>query len=109
MFVGFLLEHMRRAGCRMDREQVHCITCNEAMLGGLQEDGQIVLCDNHLVGRPLISATLQHELVHAFDACRAHVDWTNCLHHACTEIRAAALSGAIRCSEFHALKKTFII
>ena len=31
--------------------------------------------------------------VHAFDDCRAKVDWSNCVHHACSEIRAANLSG----------------
>lgn len=35
-----------------------------------------------------------HELIHAYDHCRAKdLDWTNCEHHACTEIRAASLSG----------------
>ena len=37
--------------------------------------------------------TLAHELVHAYDDARANVDWFNLTHHACTEIRAANLSG----------------
>ena len=41
-----------------------------------------------------ISHALTHELVHAYDHCRAkNLDWTDCQHHACSEIRAAALSG----------------
>lgn len=40
--------------------------------------------------------TLTHELVHAYDHCRAFVDWSNCVHHACSEIRAAHLSGDCR-------------
>jgi mitochondrial inner membrane protease ATP23 len=36
---------------------------------------------------------LSHELVHAFDQCRAHIKWNNLVQHACTEIRASALSG----------------
>jgi hypothetical protein len=41
-----------------------------------------------------ISHALTHELVHAYDHCRArNLDWTNCQHHACSEIRAATLSG----------------
>jgi len=33
-------------------------------------------------------------LVHAFDHCRARdLDWSDCDHHACSEVRAAALSG----------------
>lgn len=35
-----------------------------------------------------------HESIHVYDHCRAVVDWDgNCAHHACTEVRAAALSG----------------
>ncbi|XP_057801134.1 mitochondrial inner membrane protease ATP23-like [Salvia miltiorrhiza] len=35
-----------------------------------------------------------HELVHAYDECRAaNLDWTNCAHHTCNEIRANHLSG----------------
>jgi hypothetical protein len=32
-----------------------------------------------------------HELIHAYDICRAKVDWNNCRHYACTEIRASSL------------------
>lgn len=37
--------------------------------------------------------TLTHELIHTLDYCRAELDWTNIHHLACTEIRAANLSG----------------
>mmetsp|Transcript_30368 Transcript_30368/g.116439 ORF Transcript_30368/g.116439 Transcript_30368/m.116439 type:complete len:101 (-) Transcript_30368:432-734(-) len=37
-----------------------------------------------------------HELIHAFDDCRAHIEWNNCEHLACSEVRAAALSGDCR-------------
>ena len=37
--------------------------------------------------------TLTHELVHTLDYCRAELDWNNIHHLACTEIRAASLSG----------------
>ena len=36
---------------------------------------------------------MTHELIRAYDQCRAKVDWSNCAHHACSEVRAAALSG----------------
>lgn len=53
--------------------------CPPPPLPGLQEE---------------INHALTHELVHAYDHCRAkNLDWTNCQHHACSEIRAAALSG----------------
>jgi len=34
-----------------------------------------------------------HELIHAYDACRVELQSHNCNHIACTEIRAANLSG----------------
>merc|ERR1712113_1357667 len=40
-----------------------------------------------------VKNTLTHELIHAYDDARAHVDWLNLTHHACTETRAANLSG----------------
>ena len=29
---------------------------------------------------------LTHELVHAYDDCRSHVDWDNLEHLACSEV-----------------------
>jgi inner membrane protease ATP23 len=37
-----------------------------------------------------------HELVHAFDDCRAKINWHNCDQIACAEIRASGLSGECR-------------
>ena len=31
--------------------------------------------------------TLTHELIHAYDYCRAHLDWNNLKHLACTEVK----------------------
>jgi mitochondrial inner membrane protease ATP23 len=39
-------------------------------------------------------------MIHAYDRCRAHVEWDNLHHHACTEVRASHLSG-----ECHALRE----
>jgi inner membrane protease ATP23 len=36
---------------------------------------------------------MMHELIHAFDFCRIDMNPQSCLHMACTEIRAANLSG----------------
>ncbi|KAB1269927.1 Mitochondrial inner membrane protease ATP23-like protein [Camelus dromedarius] len=54
----------------------------------------IVLCQNNIRNQAHMSRVVTHELVHAFDHCRAHVDWfTNVRHLACSEVRAANLSG----------------
>ena len=46
---------------------------------------------------------ISHELIHSFDFCRAHTDFTNTRHHACTEVRAANLSG--ECSWLREVKR----
>lgn len=40
-----------------------------------------------------VEKDLRHELVHAFDDARGEVDPYDCFHQACSEIRAARLSG----------------
>ena len=54
---------------------------------------QIVLCENNIYSQGHMNDTLTHELVHSYDHCRAHVDWDNLQHLACSEIRAANVSG----------------
>lgn len=55
---------------------------------------QVVVCSNHVTAQEEINHALTHELIHAYDHCRAaDLDWRNCEHHACSEVRAASLSG----------------
>ncbi|XP_034499929.1 mitochondrial inner membrane protease ATP23 homolog isoform X3 [Ailuropoda melanoleuca] len=57
-------------------------------------DGWIVLCQNNIRNQSHMNRVVTHELVHAFDHCRAHVNWfTDLRHLACSEVRAANLSG----------------
>lgn len=88
-----MFRHLKRGGCELSPSKVECKRCEGQLAGGFQDDGGILLCSNHLTTQAHTSNTLVHEAVHAFDACRAKVDWGNCVHHACSEIRAAALSG----------------
>ncbi|SNX87720.1 related to ATP23 - putative metalloprotease of the mitochondrial inner membrane [Melanopsichium pennsylvanicum] len=53
----------------------------------------ILLCSNRIFSKSHLEDTLSHEMVHWFDHCRFLVDWSNLRHHACSEIRAASLSG----------------
>lgn len=42
----------------------------------------------------LVVEVIFHDLIHAFDDCRAeNLNWTNCVHHVCSEIRVNRLSG----------------
>ena len=53
-----------------------------------------MVCHNNMQSATEFENALVHELVHAFDHCRGKdLDWENCRHHACSEVRAAQLSG----------------
>lgn len=79
----------------MDRTFFSCRQCPAGMLiGGYWNPSEgIVICENFPRSSDQIGRTMLHELIHAFDWCRVDFSPTNCLHHACTEIRAANLSG----------------
>lgn len=116
-----MFRHLRRGGCPIPAEgnnnsedangssgpTVQCRRCDGQLAGGYQDDGSILLCSNHLTTQSHTSDTLVHETIHAFDACRAKVDWTNCVHHACSEIRAATLSGDCSFAREFFLRRNF--
>lgn len=92
--VKTLIAAMERAGCPVNRSFFSCERCEQDCQGGYDRDRGVILCQQHMQNSAaLIESTMVHELVHAFDDCRAHVNWTDLKHHACTEIRAANLSG----------------
>jgi hypothetical protein len=71
---------------------------------------QVILCHNRLATYKEVELAVAHELVHAYDFCRAsNLDLTNCRHHACTEVcglrrgaRTACALGARRTAECRA-------
>lgn len=80
-------------GCPFGRENIMCMPCSGSIHGGYIPGIGVLICENHVDNQATLSRTLTHELIHAFDECRAKIDWSNCEHQACTEIRAATLSG----------------
>ena len=55
---------------------------------------EIFLCQQHLRNETHAHEAMVHELIHAIDLCRTKMDpLNNCMHMACTEIRAENLSG----------------
>lgn len=54
---------------------------------------QITICQDKIHSKSHVDDTITHELIHAFDNCRIQIDWNNPSHVACSEIRAATLSG----------------
>ncbi|KAJ8902691.1 hypothetical protein NDN08_006011 [Rhodosorus marinus] len=94
--VQFMFQSLARAGCTMPTERVWCEHCSPSLSGGYRPDGSVTLCSNNVFSQKHVAETMVHELIHAFDDCRAHIEWNNCEHLACSEVRAAALSGDCR-------------
>ncbi|XP_017720965.1 mitochondrial inner membrane protease ATP23 homolog isoform X2 [Rhinopithecus roxellana] len=87
---------MKHSGCAVNTDRhFSCEDCNGNVSGGFDAStSQIVLCQNNIHNQAHMNRVVTHELIHAFDHCRAHVDWfTNIRHLACSEVRAANLSG----------------
>lgn len=50
------------------------------------------MCQNNIHQQSHMNRVVTHELVHAFDHCRAHVDWFNNYRHlACSEVSPMVL------------------
>lgn len=91
--VVFMLEQIRKIGGDVPRERVKCDICTEPKYGGFHPDLGIQLCYNYIPDKWVLNDTLAHELVHEYDNTRFKVDWMDIRHHACSEVRAASLSG----------------
>lgn len=95
-YAKLLLDAMKNSGCTVFRDRhFSCEDCDGCVSGGFDSStSQIVLCQNNIHHQSHMNRVVTHELIHAFDHCRAHVDWFNNVKHlACSEIRAANLSG----------------
>ena len=104
-FVKTMLLAMQEAGCPIFHD-VHIVIgeCDPTsnVFGGFdQRNNRLILCQNkfRLISSDREKLTsmeslLSHELIHAYDYCRANVDfYNNPKHVMCSEIRAASLSG----------------
>ncbi|XP_029647733.1 mitochondrial inner membrane protease ATP23 homolog [Octopus sinensis] len=89
--VKLLLRALKRHGCPVNlRRHIACEPCVGYVNGGYDpQQNQVVVCQNTAKKRWLCCNVLAHEFIHAFDYCRAKVDFMNIHHLACTEIRAA--------------------
>ncbi|KAI8903775.1 mitochondrial inner membrane protease ATP23, partial [Gorgonomyces haynaldii] len=61
----------------------------------------IELCTNNIPNQTIYNETLKHELIHAYDYCNRQFDPQDPRMMACSEIRAAKLSGD--CSRWNEL------
>ncbi|CBN77940.1 conserved unknown protein [Ectocarpus siliculosus] len=102
--VKFMREKLEKLGCEMPTGMFACRPCEGMDISGgfipptKGADGkpsraEVVLCSDKGVNQTMMDHTMAHELIHAYDQCRVKLDRTNCLHVACTEIRASNTSG----------------
>ncbi|GAQ88292.1 Ku70-binding protein [Klebsormidium nitens] len=93
--IKFLREAMEKAGCPVGDRFFSAMNCMMNAGGGFMPEGEgIKICYNNVVYQDEVDTGLAHELIHAYDQCRvAKLDWENVHHQACSEIRAANLSG----------------
>ncbi|CAN6674376.1 mitochondrial inner membrane protease Atp23p [Trichomonascus vanleenenianus] len=94
--VRFMSEQIHKVGGNINEKTVVCGHCDEFKAGGFNPELGIMLCQNRVMNRLKFEDTLAHEMVHAYDHCKFNVDWSDLRHHACSEIRASALSGECR-------------
>ncbi|KAJ2748119.1 Mitochondrial inner membrane protease atp23, partial [Coemansia nantahalensis] len=91
--VRFMADHLKSSGVTVSGSEMPCMNCDEMRSGGFAPPNQIQLCYNKLFGKGHMETTMVHEMIHAYDHANFNLDWANLEHHACTEIRAASLSG----------------
>jgi inner membrane protease ATP23 len=81
------MEQMEKSGCRVGDNFVKAVVCTGPVAGGYTKGRGITVCSNYLTIQDEVNQVVIHELIHAYDECRAkNLDWTNCAHHACSEV-----------------------
>lgn len=75
--------------------------CPPNLAGGFspaesRQQSGVLICANRMGSKSHLEDTLAHEMIHWWDHCRFKVDWSDLRQHACSEVRAASLSGDCR-------------
>ncbi|KAF9136988.1 Mitochondrial inner membrane protease atp23 [Mortierella sp. GBA39] len=91
--VRFMMNNLVKSGCPLTKNMLECGPCDNTKSGGFSKDHGILLCQNGFFSKKHQEHTMIHEMIHMYDHCVFKLDWDNLRHHACSEVRAAALSG----------------
>lgn len=91
--VVFMVQQMRLINCNVTLDHFVCHPCEKKSSGGFSPEYGILLCQDGFFNKKHMEDTMVHELVHMYDHAKFNVDWNNLRHQACSEIRAANLSG----------------
>ncbi|PWN97263.1 hypothetical protein FA09DRAFT_284633, partial [Tilletiopsis washingtonensis] len=100
----FMTKHLALVSCpvdgasRTDGTGIMILPCAPGAAGGFgpnepREHSAILICGNRMMDKGHLEDTLAHEMTHFWDHCRFKVDWDDLRHVACSEVRAASLSG----------------
>ncbi|XP_065656049.1 mitochondrial inner membrane protease ATP23 homolog isoform X2 [Hydra vulgaris] len=91
--IQVMLHQLNKLGCTINKKNLLCEPCEKKLLGGFDPiNKEVFICENNLSSQKKLNSILTHELIHAFDVCRAKYIHSNLDHTACSEIRAANLS-----------------
>lgn len=94
-----LIDNIETLGCKIPKDFFVCRPCDANITGGFTVSDnsnksnnetyrpQIILCEDNMIEKETFEHTIIHELVHAYDVCRAKIDFKDCKQHACTEVR----------------------
>ena len=89
---------LEKAGCLVGNNFIRAVDStasqSEGYNGGYIRGEGIIVCSNAVDLQDDVNQVVIHELIHAFDDCRAaNLEWSSCAHHACSEIRVGHISG----------------
>ncbi|CAO3677883.1 unnamed protein product [Rhizopus stolonifer] len=87
-----MIDELRKIDKEITKDNFACVPCDETRSGGFSPEG-IILCQNKLPEKVMQENTMVHEMVHLYNDTKFKINWTNLKHQACSEIRAASLSG----------------
>lgn len=106
--VNNLLDSISSLGCEIPKDFFSCIKCEEKNISGgfiqpstvnsTAYNPKLLMNESVDISKKVFETTIIHELIHAYDICRAKTDAQNCQHNACMEIRASALRFVIESS-----------
>eukprot|EP01129_Flabellula_baltica_P000489 TRINITY_DN10494_c0_g1_i1.p1 TRINITY_DN10494_c0_g1~~TRINITY_DN10494_c0_g1_i1.p1 ORF type:complete len:190 (-),score=30.62 TRINITY_DN10494_c0_g1_i1:22-591(-) len=96
-----ILKSMQQLGAEITNDFINCMPCPVPAAGFYDPRLGIVLCEDtsEVNGNATRNShILRHEAIHAYDTLRARMDERSCMDIACSEIRAANLSGQCKYS-----------
>jgi len=96
LYVKIMLDGLKKLGCNVGIEEknIVCEPCETNLVAAFDVDKkEIVICEDDVFSQKFVNDVITHELIHAYDVCRAKYDRDNLKHLACTSIRVANLTG----------------